>query len=269
MLKKLSILPILLVAKLEPCLFPIWASFGTTRPSVQHFSPLINKIERRLSAISKMLPYHGRLILVNSVFSVLPTFYMCSLQIPPPILEQIDKYRKHYLWNGGDINRKGSILATWDTACKSKADGGLGIINLKTQNSALLLKYLDKFSNHANIPQVNLTWERLYKNNYIPPHARCPIGSFWWKDLLKLSDDFKKLATCTPSKGNSVMLWSDPWSDTLMKDKYPELFSFARKPKCSVRFFLDKEPVNIFFLPLSPQASLQLDSLTALIQSYN
>jgi hypothetical protein len=105
---------------------------------------------------------------------------------------------------------------------------------------------------------VSLTWNKFYRNTYIPPHARSPTGSFWWKDLLKLTDDFKNLIRCVPSKGNSVMLWQDVWSDGMMKDKFPELFSFARKPKCSIRFFLEKDTAVVFFLPLSSQASAQL-----------
>jgi len=56
---------------------------GTTKPSVQDFSPLLNRIERRMSGFSRLLSYDGRLILVNAVLSALPTFYMCSLKIPP------------------------------------------------------------------------------------------------------------------------------------------------------------------------------------------
>jgi len=56
---------------------------GTTKPTITEFAPLLTKIERRLSGISKFLSYNGRLILINSVFSSLPTFYMCSLKIPP------------------------------------------------------------------------------------------------------------------------------------------------------------------------------------------
>jgi len=57
--------------------------FGTTKPTVREYTPLLTKIERRLSGISKFLSYHRRLILVNSVFSALPTFYMCSLKLTP------------------------------------------------------------------------------------------------------------------------------------------------------------------------------------------
>jgi hypothetical protein len=83
---------------------------GSTRPSIQEFTPLLSKIERRLCGINKFLSYDGRLILVNSMLTALPTFYMCSLKLPPQIVKQIDIYRKHCLWSKGDINRKGTCL---------------------------------------------------------------------------------------------------------------------------------------------------------------
>jgi len=66
------------------------------------------------------------------------------------------------LWKGGDINRKGGCLVAWEVACMGKNEGGLGIINMRSRNSALLLKYLAKFYNQANIPWVKLTWNKLY-----------------------------------------------------------------------------------------------------------
>ena len=84
---------------------------GTTRPTVQEFSPLLTKMERRLSGVSKFLSYQGRLIMVNSVFSALPTYYMCSIVIPPIVIQQIDRFKKHCLWIKGDISRRGTCLA--------------------------------------------------------------------------------------------------------------------------------------------------------------
>jgi hypothetical protein len=43
---------------------------------------------------------------VNSVLSSMATFYMCSIKVSIKIFNQIDKYRMHCLWNGGDINGK-------------------------------------------------------------------------------------------------------------------------------------------------------------------
>jgi hypothetical protein len=59
-----------------------------------------------MMGLNNMLSYQGRLILVNSILTALPTFYMCCLKIPISILEQADKYRKHSVWNRGDVNKK-------------------------------------------------------------------------------------------------------------------------------------------------------------------
>ena len=85
---------------------------GTQKPSLQDFSPLLTRIESRLNGISRMLSYQGRLVLVNFIFSAMPTYYMCSLLLPPQIVQRIDRYRKHCLWSNGDINRKGTCLDT-------------------------------------------------------------------------------------------------------------------------------------------------------------
>lgn len=130
---------------------------GTTRPSVQEFLPILNKIEKRISGINSLLSYSGRLIMVNSVLSALPTFYLCTLRVPISTIEQIDKYKKHFLWDKGDINRKGACLVAWKKACVPKDQGGLGIIDLRVQSEGLLLKFLHKFYNKLDLPWVKLT----------------------------------------------------------------------------------------------------------------
>jgi len=141
---------------------------GTRKPTVTEFMPLMARIERRISVISKFLSYNRGHILVNSVLSALPTFYMCSLKLPPQIIKQIDFYGKHCLWDKGDINRKGKCMVAWETSCRPKDQGGLGIIDTKSQNEALLMNFLDKFYNHADIPLVKLTWNKLYSNTQTP-----------------------------------------------------------------------------------------------------
>jgi hypothetical protein len=113
---------------------------GLTKPQVKDYVPLICRIERRFWATSQFLSYAGRLQLVNSVISSLPTYYMCSLKLPLTVIEIIDKHRKNCLWRGKDFNSKRYNLAAWDLVRKPKDKGGLGVINLSIQNDALLLK---------------------------------------------------------------------------------------------------------------------------------
>jgi hypothetical protein len=149
--------------------------FGTTRPAVEDFLPFLNRIERRMLGLNRLLSYQGKLILVNSILSALPTFYMCSLKMPISILDQADKCRKHSFWNRGDVNRKGGCLVAWKKATRPKNQGGLGVIDLRAHNKALLLKFLHKFYNKANISWVQLTWKDLYTRP-IPPHHRKKCG---------------------------------------------------------------------------------------------
>jgi len=72
------------------------------------------------------------------------------------------------------------------------------------------------------------------------------VGSFWWKDTLKLFDKFKNLATCQPNKGNTVLFWTDIWVDQSMKDKFPQLFSFRKETKMFYQVF--SEPINGYSL---------------------
>lgn len=81
----------------------------------------------------------------------------------------------------------------WMKACKSKKEGGLGILDIKAQNKALLLKFADKFYNNRNT-WVQLTWHALY-NNPVAPHAKRLVGSFWWRDVMSLSLDLRSFAS--------------------------------------------------------------------------
>jgi hypothetical protein len=136
---------------------------GTIKPKVQDFLPLVNKCEKRLGGISSMLSQAGRLQMTNAVLSSLPTFYMCTLELPKAVIKQIDKFRKSYLWTGSNVNGRKVPKAAWEMVYKSKGEGGLGVINLELQNQALLMKNLDKFFNMRDIPWVHLVWEKHYK----------------------------------------------------------------------------------------------------------
>jgi hypothetical protein len=68
------------------------------KPTVQDCLPMVNKVERRLVSTSLLLSQGAKLQLVNSIMSSLATFYLYSRKVPISILNQIEKYRRHYLW---------------------------------------------------------------------------------------------------------------------------------------------------------------------------
>jgi len=85
---------------------------------------------------------------------------------------------------------------------------------------------------------------------------------------MKLFPSFQNISMCAPNRGNSVLFWADVWIDQPLKDKFPQLFSFTRKPKCSIKFFLNQQEDALFSpLPLPPLAAEQLDDVYDILHS--
>jgi hypothetical protein len=125
---------------------------GSTKPRFEDFSPLMDRIERRLTSISSLLTHAEKLELVNSVLSSLPTYTMCSIMVPMEAHEHVDRARRNCMWRKSDSNGKSQPLVAWNKCTRPKKKGGMGIISLRRQNEALLFKHLDKFYNKKDIP---------------------------------------------------------------------------------------------------------------------
>ena len=190
------------------------------------------------------LPCHldgDSLVLVNSVLSSLPTYYMCTLVIPKGVIEIIDKARRRCLWRKDKNKERVNSLASWEMVCKPKKKGGLGIMDLHLQNKALLIKFLDKFYNNAEVPWVSLVRDSYYFNTV--PHAVVKSGSFWWRGVFALADEWCKLSTCKLGNGHSALFWEDNWSGEVLSEKFPRLFSYAKDCMISVHDFADRKSV--------------------------
>jgi hypothetical protein len=170
--------------------------------------------------------------MVNSVLTATSTYAMCTLKLPKGVIDNIDRARKQCLWRGNDTTKKGGNLAAWPIVMKPKNKGGLGVINLSVQNDALLLKHLHKFYYKADVPWMNLIWSKHYSDKV--PHATREVGSFWWKDVQRLSTIFRNIARCSLGNGTTVTFWDDLWTDDVLAHRFPRLFSYARNPNISV-----------------------------------
>jgi hypothetical protein len=148
--------------------------------------------------------------------------------------------------------------------CKPKNKGGLGIINLQIQNSALLLKHLHKFYNHEDIPWVHLVIDAYYYQSV--PHDVVLSGSFWWRNVISLSEEYRTITSVSIGNGNSTLFWSDLWKEEVLDAKFSRLFSFVKDKLQSVKEFAHKDSIlDNFHLPLSVEAHAELSILMDLL----
>ena len=103
-------------------------------------NPILEKMERKLAGWKKLYLFkRGRVILIKSTRSNLPTYFLSLFPIPVSVANRIARLQRDFLWGGlGDESK--FHLVDWSTVCTPLASGGLGIMNLRTFNVALLGK---------------------------------------------------------------------------------------------------------------------------------
>lgn len=144
-------------------------------------------------------------------------------------------------------------LAAWEMVCKPKNHGGLGVINLRIQSDALLLKYLHKFYNYWDLPSVELIWNTYYTMKI--PHATDCCGSFWWRDIYKLMLIYRGITKLTMARGTTTVFWEDLCLDDVLAETHLHALSFVRNEDILVKDFLSTTSLGETFpVPLSTQA---------------
>jgi hypothetical protein len=77
---------------------PLGASFKAAAV----WNPILEKIKRRLAGWKRLyLSKSGRLTLLKSTFSSLPTYFLSLFTIPKHVTERIEKFQRNFLW--GDL----------------------------------------------------------------------------------------------------------------------------------------------------------------------
>jgi len=89
-------------------------------------------------------------------------------------------------------------------------------------------------------------WENYYGNGTLPIFAN--KGSFWWRDIVKLLNIYKGLASPIIGDGRTNFLWQDVWDGLAPQLQFAELFSFVMNKN----IFSTSNPTRKFTQTLLP-----------------
>jgi hypothetical protein len=192
---------------------------------------------RRLAPWKRLyLSKGGRVALIKSTLSNLPTYLLSLFPIPADVAKRIEKIQRDFLWGG--LNEEVKLhLVDWDTVCSPISEGGLGIRNVRKFNQALLGKWLWRCAHEGEawwrsvlVAKYGSTWGGWRFCDITEAH-----GVGLWKFICMGWRNFKRHFRFDPGDGSKISFWEDVWcGETSLKDSFPGLFSIASLKEASI-----------------------------------
>ncbi|XP_071683729.1 uncharacterized protein [Lolium perenne] len=218
------------------------------RVTMAEMEPLVNAVAL------KMEPWQGRfmssaarLTLINACLSNLPIYSMGLFLLSDGTHEGFDRHRCRFFWEGQGNKMKYHMVA-WEDICKPKAQGGLGVMNTKLMNLALMTKWIWRMLTEDD---SKLLWLQLLKAKYPVDQffsSTAVGGSPFWHSLHKLKAVFKQGARFFPGSNSDVRFWTDHWTgEEALSVRYPRLFQICADPEISIERAYEGDGWRIFF----------------------
>ena len=100
---------------------------GTSFKAALIWNPIIEKMEKRLSGWKRLyLSKGGRLTLLKSTLSSLPTYFLSLFTIPKAVVARIESIQRNSLWGSSEGSFKYPLVA-WEKVCLPVELRGLGV----------------------------------------------------------------------------------------------------------------------------------------------
>jgi hypothetical protein len=238
---------------------------------------VVEKHIRTLASWKRLyLSKGGRIALIKSTLSNLPTYLLSILPIPVAVAKRIESIQCGFLWGGMGEDFK-FHLVNWPKVCSPIREGGLGIRNLRWFNRALLGKWLWRY---ASEPEA--CWRKVVEAKYGSERggwcSKVGVGSHGrglWKFISKEWHYFSNFIKLIPGDGSKISFWREAWcGNSPLSEVFPGLFSLASNKEATIADNFDvvsgSRQWNISFMrSLNDWEVEDLASLYSLLYSYN
>jgi hypothetical protein len=192
---------------------------------------------RRLAPWKRLyLSKGGRVTLIKSTLSNMPTYMLSLFPILVDVAKRIEKIQRDFLWGGMNDDSKYHLIE-WDKVCTPLDEGGLGIRNIRRFNQALLGKWLWRFAHEEGawwrsvlVAKYGADWGGWRSGVISGSH-----GVGLWKFICMGWQNFRRFIKYDVGEGSKIRFWDDVWcGDRALKEEFPGLFSIASLKEASI-----------------------------------
>uniref|UniRef100_A0A2N9F0T2 Reverse transcriptase domain-containing protein n=1 Tax=Fagus sylvatica TaxID=28930 RepID=A0A2N9F0T2_FAGSY len=195
------------------------------------WNPVLERVEKRLASWKRLyLSKGGKLTLIKSTLSSIPTYFLSLFPILARVANRLEKLQRDFLWCGMEEKQK-FHLVNWSQICAPLRYGGLAVWDLRSFNKALLGKWLWRYGSEREALWrlvVDAKYGSLW-GGWSSNSGRAPYGVSVWKFIRKDWDAFSLYCSYSVGDGRRVKFWHDCWcGDIALKEAFPDLFVISR-----------------------------------------
>ncbi|RVW96870.1 putative ribonuclease H protein [Vitis vinifera] len=179
---------------------------GGNPKTIGFWDPVVERISRRLDGWKKAyLSLGGRITLIQSCLSHIPSYFLSLFKIPVSIASKIEKMQRDFLWSGAGEGKRDHLIR-WEVVSRPREMGGLGFGKTSMRNSALLGKWLWRFPRersglwHKVIASIYGTHPNGWDANMVVRWShRCP-----WKAIAQVFQKFSPFVRLVVGNGERI-----------------------------------------------------------------
>ena len=175
------------------------------------FTSIVDRIHQRaLSCSTRHLSKAGKMTMIKSVLTAIPTYSMTCLQLPMSLFKRIQSVLTRFWWDGNDEKRK-LCWVSWTNLTKSTADDGLGFKEIEAFDQAMLAKLAWRIITVPDCLLVRvLTGKYCHNIHFLeaPSPSACSHG---WRGILRGHNLLKENLGKAIGNGLNTKIWHNSW----------------------------------------------------------
>eukprot|EP00253_Pinus_taeda_P005327 PITA_05327 len=188
-------------------------TMGSNRNNL--WEEVITKFNKKIVAWGRVwFSAGGKLTLIRSVLSALPTFQASLLLAPRQIADQISSLIRNFLWSRGKGNSNRFHLVNWDLVKHPIKEGGLQIRDPLQANLAMGCKILWQITSEPKHPNSQIFIHKYLRNrsisSFIPSSSH--KGTLAWRLCCRGLEFFKTHLTRGIRKLEDLVEWDEDGS---------------------------------------------------------
>lgn len=174
------------------------------------FSSIVDRIKQKARGRSnKYLSTAGKLVLLQSVLSAIPSYPMSCFSLPVSLCKRIQSAVTRYWWDNDENTRK-MAWVSWESMAKPKAVGGLGLRDFQSFNVSLLAKIGWRLLQNPSCLLGKVLFGKYCLDKDLLDVAVTNSCSHGWRSVLIGRDLLVQNLGWVIGDGTSVNIWTDP-----------------------------------------------------------